>query len=214
MLNSKIDPATHALDHPLAGERLATMRDVGTDIPEFRRALHELSLMVIYESTRSLPTAEFSVTTPLTDTTGRRIDPAPLIVPVLRAGLGMLGAATEMLPRSPVSFVGLRRDEHTLQPASYVNTVADDLGGNSVIILDPMLATGGSLIHTASMLRDVGAGTIIVACALAAPEGIEAYRAQGFDGPLIAGAIDDHLNEQGFIVPGLGDAGDRQFGDL
>lgn len=214
MTATQHDSALHVLDHPLARERVTLLRDVDTAVAEFRRALHELSRLVLYEATRSLTTESFTVSTPLTDTTGHRVEPSPLLVPVLRAGLGMLDAAIELLPRSPVGFVGLRRDEQTLTPAAYVNTVPDDLDGGAVIILDPMLATGGSLLHTASVLRDANAGTIIAACALAAPEGVAAYRAEGFDGPVVAGALDECLNEQGFIVPGLGDAGDRQFGVL
>ena len=214
MTATRHDLAVHVLDHPLARERLTLLRDISTGLAEFRRALHELSRMVLYEASRSLATESFPVSTPLTDTTGYRVEPSPLLVPVLRAGLGMLDAAIELLPRSAVGFVGLRRDEKTLAPTAYVNTVPDDLHGGAVLILDPMLATGGSLLHIAAVLRDANAGTIIAACALAAPEGIAAYRAEGFDGPVVAGALDERLNDQGFIVPGLGDAGDRQFGAL
>lgn len=202
----------NVVDHPLAAERLATLRDETTPSPAFRRALHELSTFVIYEATRSLATEEFPVTTPLTTTTGRRVAPQPLLVPVLRAGLGMLVAAQELLPDAPVGFIGVRRNETTLMPDAYMSTVPDDLDGAPVLILDPMLATGGSLIYTCEQLVEHNVGRLIVACALAAPEGLEHFAAAGFSAEVHTAAIDERLNEVGFITPGLGDAGDRQFG--
>ena len=155
---------------------------------------------------------ETEIRTPLTATTGTRVEPVPLIVPVLRAGLGMLQAAHLMLPRADVGFVGLRRNEETLESEEYVTTVPADLGGRPVLILDPMLATGGSLCHAAGNIAVRNPGRLIVVCVLAAPEGIERVGQADFDADIVTASVDERLNEVGFIVPGLGDAGDRQFG--
>jgi uracil phosphoribosyltransferase len=200
------------VDHPLAADRLTTIRDETTDPPSFRRALNELSWLLVYEATRDLDVVETEVATPLTTARGTRIEPVPLIVPVLRAGLGMLQPAHTMLPRADVGFVGLRRNEDTLESEEYVTTVPEDLGGRPVIILDPMLATGGSLCHAVGNIADHNPGRLIVVCVLAAPEGIERVEQADFDADIFTASVDDHLNEVGFIVPGLGDAGDRQFG--
>ncbi len=136
----------------------------------------------------------------------------PLIVPVLRAGLGMLDAALELLPNGRVGFVGAKRNEETLLPDAYVNTVPDDLNGKRALVLDPMLATGGSLIHTCNLLRESKVGHITVVCVLAAPEGVRAFEAESFDARVITASVDQGLNDVAFIMPGLGDAGDRQFG--
>lgn len=202
----------NVVDHPLAAERLAALRDERTPSPDFRKALHELSTFVIYEATRSLGTESFEVTTPLTTTTGQRIAVQPLLVPVLRAGLGMLVAAQQLLPEAPVGFIGVRRNETTLLPDAYMSTVPDDLGGAPVLILDPMLATGGSLLYTCERITEHNAGRLIVACVLAAPEGLDHVSDAGFDVEVHTASVDEKLNEVGFIVPGLGDAGDRQFG--
>lgn len=203
---------TTIVDHPLAAERLTTIRDETTDPAGFRRALNELSWLLVYEATRDLEVVETEVTTPLKTTTGSMVDPVPLIVPVLRAGLGMLQAAHTMLPRADVGFVGLRRNEDTLESEEYVTTVPEDLGGRPVLILDPMLATGGSLCHAAGNIADHNPGRLIVVCVLAAPEGIERVEQAGFEADIVTAAVDQGLNEVAFIVPGLGDAGDRQFG--
>ena len=164
--------STTVVDHPLAAERLTALRDERTPRPEFRRALSELSWLLVYEATRDLQVKTFQVQTPLAPATGTRIDPVPLIVPVLRAGLGMLDAAFEMLPSAEVGFVGLRRNEESLDSEEYMTTVPDDLDGRPAIILDPMLATGGSLVHTVEIVERSNPGRIIVVCVLAAPEGI------------------------------------------
>lgn len=202
----------HVVDHPLAIERLTRLRDGGTPPSEFRRALHELSTFLIYEATRGVASTKVKVQTPLAPTDGLRIDHPPLIVPILRAGLGMLSAAQELLPMADVGFVGLKRNEETLLPDAYVTTVPPDLGGLDVIVLDPMLATGGSLVHACNLLLDHNPGHITVACVLAAPEGIEEFGRHGFDATIYTASVDERLNDVGFIVPGLGDAGDRQFG--
>jgi uracil phosphoribosyltransferase len=203
---------TRIIDHPLAAERLTAMRDERTPRPDFRRALSELSWLLVYEAARDLGHETFPVDTPLAPATGTRIDPIPLIVPVLRAGLGMLDAAFTMLPNAEVGFVGLRRDEVTLDSEEYMTTVPDDLEGRPVIILDPMLATGGSLVHTVEIIERSNPGAIIVVCVLAAPEGIAHFGERYPDAVVVTAAVDERLNDVGFIVPGLGDAGDRQFG--
>jgi uracil phosphoribosyltransferase len=202
----------NVVDHPLAAERLTTLRDEFTPSSASRRALQELSGFVLYEATRSLATEPLTVTTPLASTTGRRVAPQPLLVPVLRAGLGMLVAAQQLLPDAPVGFIGVRRNEETLLPDAYMSTVPTDLAGAPVIVLDPMLATGGSLVYTCEQIVEHNAGRLIVACVLAAPEGLDRFAAAGFDAEVHTAAVDERLNEVGFIVPGLGDAGDRQFG--
>ena len=200
------------VDHPVAAVRLATMRDETTRPAGFRQALHELSRLLVYEATGDLPTEAFEVQTPLGPAEAERLDQSPLLAPVLRAGLGMLGAAQEVLPESQVGFIGLRRNEETLEPDSYLTTVPDDLGGRPVLVLDPMLATGGSAEHACRIVREAGAGPIILVCVLAAPEGIEALETTGLVDQVYTAAVDSHLDETAFIVPGLGDAGDRQFG--
>jgi uracil phosphoribosyltransferase len=202
------------VDHPLAQTRLTAMRDQRTDSASFRAALHELTTMLVYEATRRVPVEEYPVTTPVRLTQGYRVANPPLLVPVLRAGLGMSDAALALLPESSMGFVGLARDELTFEPRAYLESLPADLSGLPVLVLDPMLATGGSLIHCCRLLADRGATDITVVCVLAAPEGIARLGAAGLPLRLVTAAIDDGLNEHAFIVPGLGDAGDRQFGGM
>jgi len=166
----------------------------------------------VYEATRDLEAKTFQVQTPLAPAQGIRVEPVPLIVPVLRAGLGMLDAAFTMLPNAEVGFVGLRRDEETLDSEEYMTTVPEDLAGRPVLILDPMLATGGSLVHTVRIIKRSNPGPLIVVCVLAAPEGIAHFSEHCDEAVVVTAAVDERLNDVGFIVPGLGDAGDRQFG--
>ena len=200
------------IDHPLVVERLTRLRDKTTKRAEFRRNLEELTAFLVYEALRAQPVVVIEVDTPLAPTAGVQVADPPIIVPVMRAGLGMLHATQQLLPNARVGFVGLRRDEETHLPHAYVNTLPDDLAGKRVLVLDPMLATGGSLIHTCKLIVAAGAGNITVVCVLAAPEGVEALRAEGFDARVFTASIDERLNDNAFIVPGLGDAGDRQFG--
>ena len=183
-----------------------------TPRPEFRRVLTELSSFVLYEALREIETTTIDIDTPLVPTTGVKITASPILVPVMRAGLGMLDAALDLLPEARVGFIGLKRDEDTLLPHAYANTVPDDLEGRSTLILDPMLATGGSLAHTCKLLRESNAGQITVACVLTCPEGVKLMDEQYPDIEIFTASIDTALNEVGFIRPGLGDAGDRQFG--
>jgi len=200
------------VDHPLARARLSRMRDERTDNAAFRAALRELTQMLVYEATRELEVAEEPIRTPVVDTTGYRLAAPPLIVPVLRAGLGMADTAHGMLPESQMGFVGLARNEETFQPEAYMASLPESLVDRQVFVLDPMLATGGSLVHCCSLLTARGATQITVLCALAAPEGIERLRDSGLPLRVFTASIDEGLNENAYIVPGLGDAGDRQFG--
>ncbi len=183
-----------------------------TPRPEFRRVLTELSSFVLYEALREIETTTIDIDTPLEPTTGVKITASPILVPVMRAGLGMLDAALDLLPESRVGFIGLKRDEDTLLPHAYANTVPADLDGRSTLILDPMLATGGSLAHTCALLRESNAGKITVACILTCPEGVALMDEEYPDIEIFTASIDTALNDVGFIRPGLGDAGDRQFG--
>jgi len=179
----------------------------------FRQELERIGTLLMAEATRGLVTHEVSVQTPLTKTNGRQLTMQPIVVPVLRAGLGFLHAAQELLPNADVGFIGVARDEATHQPMPYVNKLPESLAGRQCIVLDPMLATGGSLAHTCQLLVERGAtGTIIVVCVLASPEGIEMLRSSRLDLAVYTASLDERLNETAFIVPGLGDAGDRQFG--
>jgi uracil phosphoribosyltransferase len=202
------------VDHPLAASRLTAMRDEETDSGGFRAALHELTTMLVYEATRTAAVERYSVRTPVAQTEGTRIANPPLLVPVLRAGLGMADAALALLPESSMGFVGLARDEETFAPRAYLESLPSDLTGLPVLVLDPMLATGGSLEHCCRLLADRGCTDITVICVLAAPEGIARLDAAGLPMRLVTAAIDERLNEKAFIVPGLGDAGDRQFGGM
>ncbi|TDC31789.1 uracil phosphoribosyltransferase [Micromonospora sp. 15K316] len=204
----------HVIDHPLAQSRLTAMRDERTDSASFRAALHELTTMLVYEAARSFPVERYDIQTPVTGTDGTRLANPPLLVPVLRAGLGMADAALGLLPESSMGFVGLARDEHTFEPRAYMESLPRDLTGLPVLVLDPMLATGGSLEHCCRLLADRGCTDITVLCVLAAPAGIERLERSGLPMRLVTASIDEGLNDSKFIVPGLGDAGDRQFGGM
>jgi uracil phosphoribosyltransferase len=200
------------VDHPLAAARLTTLRDERTDDAGFRAALRDLTAMLVYEATRDAARETFPIRTPLAETLGVRLANPPLLVPVLRAGLGMVDQALALLPQSRVGFVGVARDERTHQAHGYLESLPDDLAGQPVMVLDPMLATGGSLKHAIGLLHQRGAEDITVLCAVAAPEGVAALEKTASGGRLFTAAVDEGLNEVAFIVPGLGDAGDRQFG--
>jgi uracil phosphoribosyltransferase len=204
---------TTLVDHPVCTDALAQIRDRDTPNALFRQNLERIGGLLIAEATKNLPTVDGTVETPLTTAPARRIAVQPVVVPILRAGLGFVGPAQELLPNADIGFIGMARNEQTHQPEPYVNKLPESLAGRPVIVLDPMLATGGSLISAVELLLARGAPTpITVVCALAAPEGIAALEAAGLSIHLVTAAIDDHLNEHAFIVPGLGDAGDRQFG--
>jgi uracil phosphoribosyltransferase len=203
----------HIVDHPLIADSLTRVRDADTPNPLFRQELGRIGMLLIAEATRSLRTQAVRVRTPLTETDGQVLVSQPVVVPVLRAGLGFVQAAQELLPGADIGFIGVSRDETTHRPKPYVNKLPERLDGRKCIVLDPMLATGGSLAHTCELLVERGAdSTIVVVCVLAAPEGIDLLRAAGLDLAIYTAAVDQRLNDDAFIVPGLGDAGDRQFG--
>ena len=200
------------VDHPLARQALATLRDEQTGRVGFRHAMDDLASLLVYEATRSLRTESYELNTPLTATTGTRLAESPMAVPILRAGLGLLPGVLRLVPDAPTGFIGVARNEDTLEPEPYMNSVPEDLNGRDVLVLDPMLATGGSLTHACNILRDRNPGRLICVCVLAAPEGVAALDRSGLADALIIGSIDDHLNDDAYIVPGLGDAGDRLYG--
>ncbi|GIH64925.1 uracil phosphoribosyltransferase [Microbispora siamensis] len=208
---------TLVVDHPLVAHKLTTLRDVRTDSPTFRRLADELVTLLAYEATRDVRVTDVTVDTPLAPAHGVRLArPAPLVVPILRAGLGMLDGMTRLLPTAEVGFLGMIRDESTLKAQTYATRLPEDLSGRQCYVLDPMLATGGTLAAAIHFLFDRGARDVTAICLLAAPEGIayldEAFR--GGDRPIrvVTAALDERLNENGYIVPGLGDAGDRLYG--
>ncbi|WP_405167085.1 uracil phosphoribosyltransferase [Nocardia sp. NBC_01499] len=203
---------THTVDHPLAAALLTTMRDERTDNSAFRAALRDLTRILIYEALRAAPVRRFEITTPVAVTEGARLAQPPLLVPVLRAGLGMVDVAAELIPDARIGFVGIARDEETHQPVPYMESLPADLAGLPVYVLDPMLATGGSMRHTLELLVARGATDITAVCVVAAPEGVAALADSGHPVRLVTAAVDAGLNEHAYIVPGLGDAGDRQFG--
>ena len=201
------------VDHPIAAEALTNLRDQNSSNQVFRAEMRRLSLIVIAEATRSVPTRKVRVTTPLCETDGSQIAQRPVLVPILRAGLGMLPAAMELLPDADIAVVGVQRDEATHEPSEYVAKLPARLDGRHCIVLDPMLATGGSLEHGCKILAARGAPQpLTIACVLAAPEGIAYLEKSGMTLHIVTASVDERLNEHAFIVPGLGDAGDRQFG--
>jgi uracil phosphoribosyltransferase len=200
------------VDHPLAKARLSTMRDARTDNATFRAALRDLTLMLIYEATRDAPVTSAALHTPVARTVGYRLANPPLLVPVLRAGLGMVEAAQALMPEAQMGFVGVARDEDTHQPVPYMQSLPESLDGRPVFVLDPMLATGGSMAHTIGLLTQRGATDVTAICVLAAPEGIDHLAGSGLPVRVVTAAIDERLNDSAYIVPGLGDAGDRLFG--
>lgn len=203
---------TVVVEHPIVQARLTVLRDERSSNAEFRAALRELATLLVYEATRTLTTVDAPIVTPVGPTTGVTISNPPLLVPVLRAGLGMAEAAFNLLPESQMGFVGLARDELTHEPTPYMASLPASLAGRPVIVLDPMLATGGSLLHCLRLLAERGASQLTVVCALVAPEGLAAVEASGLPVRVYTASIDERLNEDAYIVPGLGDAGDRQFG--
>ncbi|PRY53390.1 uracil phosphoribosyltransferase [Knoellia remsis] len=207
----------HVADHPLIAHKLTYLRDKRTDSPTFRRLAEELMTLLAYEATREVRVEPFEIETPVAATTGIKLsNPKPLIVPILRAGLGMLEGMVRLLPSAEVGFLGMQRDEETFQPVTYANRLPDDLSGRQVYVLDPMLATGGSMVDAINYLLERGADDITAVTLLAAPEGIshmeKSLADAGVPVTLVTGSIDQQLNELGYIVPGLGDAGDRLYG--
>ena len=205
----------HVADHPLITHKLTVLRDQRTTSPVFRQLTEELVTLLAYEATRGVRLEPIEIQTPVTTTMGVRIsEPRPIVVPILRAGLGMLEGMVKLLPTAEVGFLGIVRNEETLEPSTYAERLPDDLSDRQCFVLDPMLATGGSLGAAIDYLFDRGAVDVTAICILAAPEGLEALKklVGDRDVTLVLGAVDERLNEHGYIVPGLGDAGDRLYG--
>ena len=207
----------HVVDHPLVAHKLTYLRDEETDSPTFRRLADELVTLLAYEATREVRVAPKEITTPVSPTTGVKLArPKPLVVPILRAGLGMLDGLMRLLPTAEVGFLGMIRNEETLEASTYAERLPDDLSGRQCYVLDPMLATGGTLAAAIRFLVDRGANDITAVCLLAAPEGCDRLEQElaDLDVPvtLVTAAMDEKLNDKGYIVPGLGDAGDRLYG--
>jgi uracil phosphoribosyltransferase len=205
----------HIADHPLITHKLTVLRDKNTPSPVFRQLVEELMTLLAYEATRDVRVDRIQIETPVAIADGVKLSkPRPIIVPILRAGLGMLEGIVKLLPTATVGFLGIKRDEETLQPHTYANRLPDDLSGRQVYIIDPMLATGGTLIDSINYVFERGATEVTAICLLGAPEGLAAVEAamHGKDVRIVLGALDEKLNELGYIVPGLGDAGDRLYG--
>lgn len=203
----------HLNTHPLVQHKLSMMRDQATDIKLFRELMHEISLLLFYEATRDFKTVEDTVVTPLEETKGLFLaQKAPVIIPILRAGFGMLNAFIELLPTAKVGHIGLKRNEETLVSECYYFKIPEDSAKRSVFLCDPMLATGGSTVVAISMLKEQGIKNIYSVNIIAAPEGIKRVHDEHPDVPIYVAGIDPGLNEHAYIVPGLGDAGDRQCG--
>jgi uracil phosphoribosyltransferase len=207
---------THVVDHPLVAHKLTYLRDEKTDSPTFRRLADELVTLLAYEATREVRVAPKDIVTPVAPTTGVKLArPKPLVVPILRAGLGMLDGLMRLLPTAEVGFLGMIRNEETLEASTYAERLPDDLSGRQCYVLDPMLATGGTLAMAVDFLHDKGARAVTAICLLAAPEGLRALEehvSSDVDLTVVVAGLDERLDERGYIVPGLGDAGDRLYG--
>ena len=201
------------MDHPLLQHKLSILRDENTGVKDFREVVSEIATLMCYEATRDLPLEEVEIKTPITTAKFKTIAGKKLaIVPVLRAGLGMVDGILTLIPSAKVGHIGLYRDPDTLEPVEYYCKMPNDIAEREVIILDPMLATGGSSVAAIRMLKEKGCKKIHFLCIIAAPEGVKAMQEAHPDVDVYIGALDEHLNEHGYIVPGLGDAGDRIFG--
>ena len=205
----------HVANHPLITHKLTVLRDKNTPSPVFRQLVEELVTLLAYEATREIRVDEVTIETPVSKAKGVKLSqPRPIIVPILRAGLGMLEGIVKLLPTATVGFLGIKRNEETLEPVTYANRLPEDLSGRQVYIIDPMLATGGTLIDSIDYVFERGATAVTCICLLGAPEGVEAVKQHVGDKNvnIVLGALDEKLNELGYIVPGLGDAGDRLYG--
>jgi uracil phosphoribosyltransferase len=202
----------HILDHPLIQDKLTRLRNIATNNHNFRLLLEELTALMVYEITRNYPLREVEVVTPLERTIGKVLDAPVVLVPILRAGTGMLGGVLSLIPTAKVGHIGIYRNPKTLKPVEYYFKLPVKLEDAQVIIVDPMLATGGSAIAAVDLIKKEGGKKIQFLCLVAAPEGAEALAQAHPDIPIYSAALDRQLNEHGYILPGLGDAGDRIFG--
>lgn len=207
---------TQVIEHPLVDAKLTMLRDENTPSAVFRQLVDELVTLIAYEATREVQTEPVEIVTPVAPMTGTKLtEPRPIVVPILRAGLGMLEGMSKLLPSAEIGFLGMKRDETTLEAVTYANRLPDNLSGRQTYVLDPMLATGHTLIASINYLLERGARDVTCICILAAPEGLKNIQDAVGDRAevnIFVAAVDDHLNERGYIVPGLGDAGDRLYG--
>jgi len=202
----------HILNHPLIDHKMALLRDEKRRMPEFKMLLDEIGFLMVYEVTRNLNLEETVIKTPVAATKAKKLENHPILVTILRAGLGLLDPFMKLMPNSKVGFLGMDRDEVTLQPRSYYDKIPMQALKNKVLLIDPMLATGGSALNAIDFLEEKGVKDITFICLVAAPEGIKAINDKYPYIEIYAAALDDRLNDKGYIVPGLGDAGDRIFG--
>lgn len=209
-----MDEKVFVMNHPLIQHKLSIMRDKNTSVKDFRECAHEIGLLLGYEATKDLELEDFELETPITKMVGKRTKRGVALVPILRAGLGMVDALMDLIPSAKIGHIGLYRNEETLEPVEYYCKVPTDIEKRQVLVLDPMLATGGSAVDAITLLKRRGAKNIKFVCIISAPVGIEALRKAHPDVDIYCGAVDEKLNEKGYIVPGLGDAGDRLFGTL
>ena len=208
-----MEQRVHIMEHPLIQHKLSMIRDVSTGPKEFRELVEELSMLMAYEVTRDIPVEEVEIQTPLCKTKGKSVSGKKLgIVPILRAGLGMVNGMLKLIPTAKVGHIGIYRDPETLQPVEYYCKLPPDIEERDLILLDPMLATGGSACAGIQFLKERGAKSIKLMCLIAAPEGIDAVCSAHPDVDIYTASVDEYLNDHAYIVPGLGDAGDRLFG--
>ena len=209
-----MDKMVNIMTHPLITHKLSIMRDKNTSVKDFRECAHEVALLLGYEATKDLKLKDVEIETPITKTITKQIERQVALVPILRAGLGMVDALMDLIPAAKIGHIGLFRNEETLEPVEYYCKLPTDIAERQVLVLDPMLATGGSAVAAINFIKKRGAKNIKFVCIISAPEGIKVLRDAHPDVEIFCGALDEKLNENGYIVPGLGDAGDRLFGTL
>ena len=212
-MDSKFGSKVHIMDHPLVAHKLTIMRDKNTSVKDFRELVSEIGMLITYEATRDLPLTTKHIKTPICEMdaptlAGKKF----VVVPILRAGLGLVDGVLRMVPSARVGHIGMYRDEETLEPHPYFCKMPKDVAERDVLIVDPMLATGGSASAAVQFMKEVGCKHIKLMCIIGAPEGVAVMQKEHPDVDIYVAALDDHLNEHGYIVPGLGDAGDRIFG--
>lgn len=204
----------YIMNHPLITHKITMLRDVNTNTKDFRQLVYEIALLMGYEATKDLPLKDIDITTPMTKTTQKVLDQKVAIVPILRAGLGMVDGVHALIPAAKLGHIGLYRDHETLKPVEYYCKLPNDIDKREVIVVDPMLATGGSSAAAINFIKQRGAKNIRMMCIIAAPEGLKVMQEEHPDVDIFVGALDEKLNENGYILPGLGDAGDRIFGTM
>jgi uracil phosphoribosyltransferase len=207
-----VHPQLHVVEHPLVARHLAVLRDRETDSATFRHTLSDVAMLLLYESLRDLRVREERVATPLEEAPAKRLADDIVVVAIMRAGLGMVDGALRLVPEARVGHLGIYRDEQALSPVGYYESLPPGIAGAEVVVADPMLATGGSAVHALELMKQHGAARMRFTCLVAAPEGLAALAAAHPDVPVTTAAVDDRLDERGYIRPGLGDAGDRLYG--